>query len=98
MVWEALSELFLDTEIDLEGIAERLKESGFSLADIEHILKTEVAPVLGGNLFSVAGEWAFFDLKPVEERYLSGKARASLEGWVALRMIREDWQAVKSRL
>ena len=97
-VWNALAELFLDTEIDLEWVARELRESGLSRAEVEAILKREVAPVVGGNVLGMAGEWAGFDLPPLEERYLAGRARPTLTGWLALRVIRQDWQRVSSKL
>lgn len=63
-VWQALSDLYLDTELSeaqLEGIYQTLKSSGFSLKEIEFINLNEVAPVLQSNLLSVAGEWTGFD-------------------------------------
>lgn len=63
-VWEALSELFLDTELseqDFERIASRLAESPFSPGEIEIILRCEVFPKLKWNLMCIAGEWAGFD-------------------------------------
>ena len=97
-VWEALSELFLDTEVDVPSVIARLQASGYDRAEIERIMIREVAPVLGGNALSVAGVWTAFDLTPVEQRYLAGQARPSLLGWAALRIIREDWQQVQGAL
>lgn len=98
MVWEALSELFLDTEIELQHVISSLQGSGFSRADIEKVMRCEVAPVLGGNVLSVAGVWLAFDLTPVEQRYLSGQARPSFTGWLALRVMRKEWQQVLAAL
>ena len=53
--WAALSELFFDTEVSVEWVARQLRDTGLSLAEIETILKSEVAPVLGATLLSVAG-------------------------------------------
>lgn len=101
-VWAALSELFLDTETDLPGILTRLQHSvqhsGYSRAQIEFILRAEVAPLVGGNVLSVAGVWDAFDLTPVEQRYLAGQARPSLLGNVALRVIHADWEQVRQGL
>ena len=58
--WTALSELFLDTELleaDYARLRTALAESGYSGAELRAILHGEVAPVLGYNLFSIAGEW-----------------------------------------
>jgi hypothetical protein len=63
-VWNALSELFLDTKllhVDRVRIASVLASSPYSEAKLEQILRFEVTPVLRSNLMSVAGEWAGFD-------------------------------------
>lgn len=59
--WQALSSLFLDTEIDdltCDYIARVVLETGYSPKEIHSILWNEVFPVLEANLRSVAGEWA----------------------------------------
>ncbi|MEO0374565.1 MAG: hypothetical protein AAF329_08070 [Cyanobacteria bacterium P01_A01_bin.17] len=63
-VWDALSELFLDTErqpYNHQWIANTLAESDYTEEELERILRHEVAPILGTNLLSVAGEWQGFD-------------------------------------
>src|SRR5688500_1297338 len=63
-VWIALSELFLDTELqddDRERIAKTLAASPYSEKKLEEILRFEVTPVLKANLRCVAGEWSGFD-------------------------------------
>ncbi|PNY81477.1 DUF7079 family protein [Deinococcus koreensis] len=96
VAWEALSELFLDTEPDLEAIARRLGRSGFDVAELDHILRGEVAPVLGGNLLAVAGVWDAFDLEPIEARYRAGRRRPGLLGRLACHLIRDDWARVRA--
>lgn len=59
-IWRALSDLFLDTEIDdvtFNYIARTISESGLSLPEAEDILWYEVYPVLETNLRSFAGVW-----------------------------------------
>ncbi|MBD9464461.1 hypothetical protein [Pseudomonas sp. Pdm06] len=59
--WQALSSLFLDTEMDdltYDYIARVVLESGYSPSEMRSILWNEVFPVLEANLRSVAGEWA----------------------------------------
>lgn len=62
-VWAALSDLFLDTDVELsyEHIARVCAESSFTLEELKEILENEVAPVCSKNLLSIAGEWAAFD-------------------------------------
>lgn len=66
LVWAALSELYLDTELqesDLEYIALVLLKSPFSFEEIKNIDQYEVFPVLFSNLLNPAGEWAGFEEK-----------------------------------
>ncbi|MBI5863626.1 MAG: hypothetical protein HZB38_03780 [Planctomycetes bacterium] len=80
-VWEARSDFFLDTELEDEAlgkIAAFLRTSGYSAAQLEKILKAEVAPLLYGNLclwVTVAGVWNGFDVDWIEQRILAGKHR-----------------------
>lgn len=63
-VWNALSELFLDTELqpyEYQWIAEVLAKSVYTEKELEWILQYEVAPILSANLLSGAGEWDGFD-------------------------------------
>jgi hypothetical protein len=80
-VWLALSEFWLDTELqteDLRRIAQVLKESGYTPNEIEQIYKFEVAPVVWMNVFPfypTVGEWAAFDPEWLEAKILSNIAR-----------------------
>jgi hypothetical protein len=59
--WQALSQFFLDTEVDqatFNHVAKEIQESGYTLIEVHSMLWLEVFPVLQGNLKSVAGEWA----------------------------------------
>jgi hypothetical protein len=63
-IWLALSEFYLDTElqeIDFKYITEKILESPYSLEEVKQINKYEVFPILQLNLLSVAGVWAGFD-------------------------------------
>ena len=56
-VWEALSELFVGKELqdyDYAAIASALRVSGYSLEELEKVLRDEVAPVFGSNLSPLA--------------------------------------------
>lgn len=64
VVWNAFSELYLDTELsqeDLENIARTLAESPYSPDELQHIFAQEVTPICSSNLVSFAGEWLLFD-------------------------------------
>ncbi|GAA0422303.1 hypothetical protein GCM10009133_33580 [Cocleimonas flava] len=99
-LWVALSDLFLDTELqqhDLAFIARRMHESGYSLEEINDILMFEVFPVCIANLHSVAGEWAGFDEKWVVNAILSAKRPNRFRRWMNRRsfwMIKNEWEAV----
>ncbi|MFS4416182.1 hypothetical protein [Maribacter sp. 2307ULW6-5] len=85
-VWAALSDFYLDTELqedDFAHIARTILASPYSWEEVKHIDKYEVFPVLQPNLLSVAGEWAGFD-----EDGLAHRIAASLSKRNALRKIR----------
>lgn len=70
-VWQALAELYLDTELqpyELRNIAEICAASGFSWLEIKQINYDEVAPALWVNLHIVAGEWAGWDAEWLRAR------------------------------
>lgn len=100
-VWAALSELFLDTELEeeqLSSIARVLAESPYTLVQAERILFREVYPVCSWNLCCVAGEWNGFDEQWLEDAIL----RRSKRGWLLGNflqlnrpVIRNDWNRVK---
>ena len=76
-----MSELWLDTELDAEDhrrIASVLRDSGYTIPELEAICRSEVAPVVSGNLLSVAGEWAGFDSAWLEEEILRRLRRPSV--------------------
>lgn len=86
-VWHALSDLFLDTELqpdDYARIAGQLRTSGFSPAEIRRVLETEVAPAFGPNLLSVAGEWT-----PWSETDVNDIMRRSATGLAPLRGLKQ---------
>ena len=62
-VWEALSDLFLDTDVTRtrRWRVRTLAASPYSVAELEQILIDEVYPICHVNLWSVAGVWAGFD-------------------------------------
>ncbi|KAA8895199.1 hypothetical protein FN846DRAFT_348422 [Sphaerosporella brunnea] len=70
-----LSLLFLDTELTdwhLSAMARRLQGLNLDESALLSLLRYDVFPVLWGNLFAVAGEWAWFDsewlLSEIEDR------------------------------
>ena len=71
-VWDALADLFLDTDTSLARSwrVRMLAASPYSVAELEQILIDEVYPICRSNLWSVAGEWAGFDSHWLEGRIL----------------------------
>ncbi|NJC27912.1 DUF7079 family protein [Neolewinella antarctica] len=63
VVWTELSYFYLDTELSesvLTDIVGTLRSTGYDRREISRINRREVAPVLYGNLLSVAGIWTGF--------------------------------------
>lgn len=63
-VWLAISEFYLDTELeagDVVRIKKTFKNSGYSLYELKDIDFYEVKPILGMNLWGAAGAWKGFD-------------------------------------
>jgi hypothetical protein len=84
-VWTALSELWLDTELepeDLKRIALVLKRSNYSVDQLRGIYLFEVAPVVYVNQFVVTGEWAAFN----EEWLFKDAAKRARRRSLALRL------------
>lgn len=78
-VWQALGELFLDTEPDLPHLIRACAESPYALDELDRILFRELWPALKANLLSPAGQWAGWDddwlTARVLERHRTGSAR-----------------------
>jgi hypothetical protein len=77
-VWLALSEFYLDTELqpaDFERIRAVFDQSGYSEQEIRQIDYDEVGPLLYPNLLSVAGEWIAFE----ETTLLDSLARRAIK-------------------
>lgn len=99
-LWSALSDLFLDTELqdmDLSLIALKMRESAYSLDEITDILMTEVFPVCSSNLNPVAGIWEGFEEESLFRDILKAKQPSRVQRWFHQRkfwMIKEDWERV----
>jgi len=107
-VWCALSDLFLDTELqphDYRRIADVLRISGYSRAELRAILEDEVAPAFITNLLSVAGEWAGWSEEAVRGIMLESirpGITARIRSWLSKRIVRgylaDKWNAVEGNL
>lgn len=100
-VWKALSELFLDTELqaeDHERIARVLVASPYSEEKLDEILRLEVTPILRPNLMCVAGEWVGFDESWMRKKMTPLINKRPLFSFGVFWMVREDWKAILSRV
>lgn len=103
-VWAALSEFFLDSELqpdDHRRIAHILSASGYSTTELEQILRREVGPVLLPNLMAVAGEWGSFDLAWLESEIIRTEKFSWFERMLAavsVSAVRHDWERVLTHL
>lgn len=102
VVWQSLSELFLDTELDdvwLRGIAAELFASPYTWEEAERILWEEVYPVCIWNLRTVAGEWMMFDPEWLETNilaYCKRRFRLPVRFQTGHWMIEEEWKSVQT--
>lgn len=70
-VWEAISNFYLDTELDASDydyLASIFEKSDYSIEELKHIDLYEVFPTLYMNLLSIAGEWAGFNQDWLNEK------------------------------
>jgi hypothetical protein len=108
--WVALSELFLDLELDerdIESIAERLRRTNIGFIELQHIYENEVAPACWRNLTAIpGGVWSGFEREWLIEtitHQLSSRRpvqtfinRLQIRKWTAL--TRNDWERVRAYL
>ena len=99
-VWQALSELFVDTALDSHAygyIADQLCGCGYSIAEVETILRDEVTPAFSPNLV-VAGEWTGWseeDVKKIMLEYLEKQQAKGLSILEPLKRRVREWQMDK---
>jgi len=96
-VWEALSDLFLDTEITeafYRFIARAVIESKYSPGEIRSILWDEVFPVVEFNLRHPAGVWEGFRVSVGGENSRSGERQTAAQQPGTAKIIREAWTEV----
>lgn len=106
-VWTALSELYLDTEIqeaDIRRIAAILNRSPYNRQDLNAILQNEVAPAFSANLMSVAGEWTPWsenEVQVIVESWLekkSGSLFMLLAANLHPKIIPDEWAQINALL
>jgi hypothetical protein len=98
-VWEAMSDLFLDTETrwSVPHVARRCAQSGYDDEVLEHVFWGEVFPEAIPNLLQVAGEWAMLKL---DEAALVRRANRPGIPWLTRRahgwMVEQSWLATRA--
>lgn len=108
-VWWALSDLFLDTELDdfaYNYIARTCVDSHYSPKECAEILWHEVYPICIGNLFSMAGVWGAFNQEWLEHEIIRHVSTWRFRFWQRLgwkqllfeRSILYDWHEVQKRM
>ncbi|MBU2588002.1 MAG: hypothetical protein KJ872_07815 [Alphaproteobacteria bacterium] len=103
-VWTALSDVFLDTELDPQEyshIADVIRQSGYAAGEAEAIFRDEVAPAFSVNLRSVAGEWQGWPEDYVRDRVLArrGAMLAKLSSRLFHRsFLNEQWALIARHL
>jgi sugar lactone lactonase YvrE len=102
-VWNALSSLFLDTDVSLDRVwrVDTLAKSPYSVEQLQSILVDEVYPICKYNLLSIAGQWEGFDPVWLERKIL----RRLASPWRPLHAINlgrltvhlsSEWRATKA--
>lgn len=105
VAWEALSDLYLDTDIShaRRWRAGKLAPLPYSTDELEGILVEEVHPVCRWNLFCVAGAWAGFDQEWLESKILA-RLRSPLRNLRCVRLGRLpsevscEWNLTKAEI
>jgi len=95
-VWEAMSDLFLDTEVRfyVPRIARICAATSWSLEQLDRIFWCEVFPLAIGNMLEIAGEWGMLELDETELIQRANEAsmptaKRTLHGW----MVDSEWRA-----
>jgi hypothetical protein len=97
-VWEAMGDLFLDTETrwSVPFVARRCAESDYDDETLERIFWAEVFPEAIDNLLQVAGEWGMLSL---DEAGLIKRANHGSIPWLTRRahgwMVQDSWLAAR---
>jgi hypothetical protein len=105
-VWHAISDLCLDTDIDvfIVSIAKTIRTQGYTAEEARKIAFYEVFPVTYVNLCTVAGEWAGFDEAWLFDKIISNRSRISSRFGAYLKQPRlhhlldDDWKKVEKLL
>ncbi|MGE8514233.1 MAG: DUF7079 family protein [Chryseobacterium culicis] len=97
LVWLALADLYLDTELQewqFQYITGIFLKSPFNLEKIKKIDQYEVFPVLFSNLLNPAGEWAGFEEKRLVKNIMTWMEFRSKLDILAIKCIYPIYQPV----
>ncbi|VVQ17401.1 hypothetical protein PS938_04414 [Pseudomonas fluorescens] len=107
-LWVALSDLFVDTEVDYKKIAEVAKN--YSIEEVEFALFERVAPVCISNMLTPAPPiWWYFDeekllvdiealIKKRAEQGIVGKYRSAVAGRLRRLISSSVWAKLKAEI
>ena len=106
-VWIALSDLFIDNEINYESIAERIAH--LSIAESQHALFYEVAPVCMSNLLVLSPEnskgFTEDDIFPKIQQHLQKmqidrlyRRKINLKAKIYKIFLKQDWLKVMEEI
>ncbi|MBP1166293.1 hypothetical protein JOE44_003177 [Chryseobacterium sp. PvR013] len=97
LVWLALADLYLDTELQewqFQYITGIFLKSPFNLEKIKKIDQYEVFPVLFSNLLNPAGEWAGFEEKRLVKNIMTWMEFRSKLDILAIKCIYPIYQPI----
>ena len=108
-LWLTLATLWLEhepSERDYARMIEVIERHDLTLKELEWIFRLELAPVLGRQQMSVAGEWRRFDEHKLMKQLVAHNLR--LKGWrrgswalfsgLTTMMTRHRWNELMARL
>lgn len=106
-IWLALSQLYLDTELqgfDFQNIANIINQSPYNLEQVKKIDHLEVFPILYANLIVTAGVWDEFDsdwlIKTIVKRIKSYSFLKKIMDKIKYRLLaslnKDLWQNIES--
>ncbi len=108
-IWIALSDLYLDTELQeytYHHIAKIIAESSYTFSQVRQIDKAEVFPVLYPNMISAIGVWDGFhntwlietiQKKIAQKNFLNNISR-SLTYLLFKKTFAADWEKIRDSL
>lgn len=110
-VWEAFTEFFRDSQLqdfEYRYMVERLQQSGFTVAELETILRQEVMPVFIVNCWAGAGNWTGWDTGYIRDSITAYAAKRKnlapswltrwFWNWQFKNFLEEKWKKIAAQL